>query len=98
MPCPPVHPFTAAFRIPHCPSTQDDDWGVSKYPFVPGHEVVGTVRARGSEVKGLKEGSRVGVGWIKSSCRHCLNCLRGQENICVKGYTGLITHGELGVK
>ena len=72
---------------------QDDDWGASAFPFVPGHEVVGEVVARGPGVTKFAVGERVGVGWIKAACGGCLHCLRGEENICVKGYTGLITMG-----
>lgn len=72
---------------------QDNDWGVSKFPFIPGHEVVGVVAAVGASVKGLAAGDRVGVGWIANSCRTCAACLRGDENLCEKGYTGLITMG-----
>lgn len=68
----------------------DDDWGLTAYPLIPGHEVVGTVTAVGDDVAGIARGSRVGVGWIRDSCRRCKNCLRGNENLCVKGYTGLI--------
>lgn len=46
------------------------------------------------QVKELRVGQRVGVGWIKDSCRRCRNCLRGEENLCLKGYTGLIVKGE----
>ncbi len=66
---------------------------MSAFPFVPGHEVVGEVVAVGSEVTGLRVGDRAGVGWISNSCRVCANCKRGEENICVKGYTGLIVMG-----
>eukprot|EP00775_Hariotina_reticulata_P004584 gene4584-4838_t len=72
---------------------KDDDWGLTAYPLIPGHEVVGTVKNVGSDVQGLKEGDRVGVGWIRNSCRRCKHCLRGNENLCVKGYTGLIVGG-----
>jgi len=75
---------------------RDDDWGASGFPFIPGHEVVGEVVALGDNVKKFKLGDVVGVGWIKSSCGGCLHCLRGEENICVKGYTGLITVGGMG--
>lgn len=78
----------------HCHPPQNDDWGVSSFPFIPGHEVVGVVSAKGSQVKSVEVGDRVGVGWIKDSCRACLHCLRGQENICTRGYTGLIVEGE----
>lgn len=75
---------------------RDDDWGISKFPFVPGHEVVGEVVAVGSGVTQHAVGDRVGVGWIRDSCRACKNCLRGEENICLKGYTGLIVGGNNG--
>ena len=46
----------------------DDDWGVSRYPFVAGHEIVNTVMARGADVADLEIGQRVGVGWQCGSC------------------------------
>lgn len=73
---------------------QDDDWGISKFPFIPGHEVVGIVSGVGASVKGLEPGQRVGVGWVADSCRTCTACLRGDENLCEKGYRGLIVFGE----
>ncbi len=63
----------------------DNDWGTSKYPFVPGHEVVGTVAARGEGVEHLREGQRVGVGWQAGSCGHCPWCRKGEENLCAQG-------------
>ncbi len=74
---------------------RDDDWKVSQFPLVAGHEVVGEVAAVGAKVQSLQVGDRVGVGWIRNSCRVCNHCLRGEENICRKGYTGLIVgnHG-----
>ncbi|KXZ54224.1 hypothetical protein GPECTOR_5g316 [Gonium pectorale] len=75
---------------------RDDDWGVSKFPFIPGHEVVGEVVAVGSAVTQMVPGQRVGVGWIADSCRRCLACLRGDENVCEQGYTGLIVGGRHG--
>ncbi|GLC63995.1 hypothetical protein PLESTF_000107000 [Pleodorina starrii] len=75
---------------------RDDDWGLSKFPFIPGHEVVGEVVAVGESVDSMRPGDRVGVGWIADSCRRCLACLRGDENVCEKGYTGLIVEGNHG--
>ncbi|PNW73221.1 hypothetical protein CHLRE_14g623650v5 [Chlamydomonas reinhardtii] len=73
-----------------------NDWGVSAFPFVPGHEVVGIVAATGRDVTGLRAGDRVGVGWISNSCRCCSNCIRGNDNLCEKGYTGLCMFGQHG--
>ncbi len=73
-------------------SAIDDYYGITEYPFVPGHEVVGYVSAKGRAVSGLKEGDRVGVGWQGRSCMKCEWCLKGQEQLCydiVKGATWL---------
>jgi uncharacterized zinc-type alcohol dehydrogenase-like protein len=74
---------------------RDNDWNVSEFPLVAGHEVVGEVTAVGEKVTSRKKGDRVGVGWIRNSCRACDHCLQGEENICREGYTGLIVghHG-----
>jgi uncharacterized zinc-type alcohol dehydrogenase-like protein len=60
----------------------DNDWGMSAYPFVAGHEVAGTVVALGSDAKGLKIGQRVGLGWSAHSCLSCPECLSGEHNLC----------------
>ncbi len=74
---------------------RDNDWGVSQFPLVAGHEVVGVVTEAGKDVTTLQKGDRVGLGWIRNSCRVCYHCLQGEENICQQGYTGLIVgnHG-----
>ena len=63
-------------------SMLDNDWGMSNYPFVPGHEVTGTVAALGTEAKGLKIGQRVGLGWWAHSCLSCHECLSGDHHLC----------------
>ncbi len=63
----------------HC---VDDDWKVSRYPLVPGHEVVAQVVALGSAAEHLKVGERVGVSWQCGSCGHCRDCARANENLC----------------
>jgi uncharacterized zinc-type alcohol dehydrogenase-like protein len=60
----------------------DNDWGLSSFPLVPGHEAVGEVAAVGSAVKSLKPGDRVGVGWLAGSCTTCESCVEGHENNC----------------
>ncbi len=52
------------------------------YPIIPGHEIVGQVRAIGANVTGFKIGDRVGVPWLGHSCGHCIHCLSGRENLC----------------
>lgn len=60
----------------------NNEWGMSQYPLVAGHEIVGEVTAIGSEVKGLKVGDKVGVGWNSASCMHCNQCLDGHQHLC----------------
>jgi len=60
----------------------DNDWGISKYPFVPGHEIVGAVTAVGSNVKDRTVGERVGIGWQADSCGICEWCRQGDEHLC----------------
>lgn len=67
---------------------KDNDWGISDYPMVPGHEGIGVVRKVGSSVSNLMVGDTVGVTWIRDSCKSCDKCLCGRENICQKGYKG----------
>ena len=59
-----------------------NDWGQTQYPFVPGHEVIGTISHVGSAAKKLKVGDRVGLGWICGSCMACPQCLSGNQNLC----------------
>ncbi|MGB7267751.1 MAG: NAD(P)-dependent alcohol dehydrogenase [Terracidiphilus sp.] len=74
--------------ITHCGISHSDihlisnDWGISNYPFIPGHEIIGTVASIGSEVRSLVVGQRVGLGWQSNSCGQCEWCLSGQENLC----------------
>jgi uncharacterized zinc-type alcohol dehydrogenase-like protein len=61
----------------------DNYYGITDYPFVPGHEIVGDVSAVGPAVSGLKEGDRVGIGWQGRSCMQCEWCLKGEEQLCM---------------
>jgi uncharacterized zinc-type alcohol dehydrogenase-like protein len=60
----------------------DDYYGITTFPFVPGHEIVGYVEARGRKVSGLEEGDRVGIGWQGRSCMRCEWCAQGEEQLC----------------
>lgn len=59
----------------------DNDWKSSKYPPVPGHEIIGVVEKAG-EVATIKVGQVVGIGWQKSSCGKCKACLSGNDSLC----------------
>jgi len=63
-----------------------NEWSNTAYPCVPGHEIVGTVAAVGSEVKKFKVGQKAGVGCMVDSCRECESCKQGLENYCEKGF------------
>jgi propanol-preferring alcohol dehydrogenase len=52
------------------------------YPVVPGHQVVGSVAAVGTNVTERRAGDRVGVAWIRSACGTCRWCRAGLENLC----------------
>jgi uncharacterized zinc-type alcohol dehydrogenase-like protein len=60
----------------------NNEWGLSQYPLVPGHEIVGEIIAVGSEVKGLEIGEKVGLGWFSESCLHCNQCMDGKQHLC----------------
>ncbi len=81
-------PEQVEIKVTHCGichsdlSMLDNEWGMSQFPLVPGHEAVGTVVALGGQAKGLKLGQRVGIGWSASSCLHCHQCLSGDHNLC----------------
>ena len=83
----PLHSMDVEIEISHCGICHsdvhliDDDWAVSKYPLVPGHEIVGTVVATGDGVT-HPVGQRVGVGWQRSACHECDQCRAGRENLC----------------
>ncbi len=69
--------------------TARNEWGGSTiYPVVPGHEIVGTVKAVGTKVIKFKPGQTVGVGVMVDSCRTCNNCKNDYEQYCVEGMTG----------
>src|SRR5215510_2583990 len=83
-----IGPEEVEIKVSHCGichsdlSMRDNEWGMSHYPFVPGHEVTGTVVALGEAAKGLEIGQRVGLGWFSHSCLACHECLSGDQHLC----------------
>lgn len=65
-------------------SMLDNSWGFTEYPFVPGHEVVGTIAAVGKAVTSLQVGQRVGLGWHAGYCQDCHTCHTGDHNLCAQ--------------
>ena len=73
-------------------SVLNNEWGISQYPAVLGHEVVGRVTTAGPNAKGLKPGQRVGVGWYSGSDMYCLQCLSGNHHLCAQAQATVIGH------
>jgi len=79
---------TVEIDVEHCGichsdlSMLDNEWGITQFPLVPGHEVIGTVSATGNQVNSLRAGDRVGLGWQAGYCMTCRSCLAGDHNLC----------------
>lgn len=73
-------------------SVLNNDWGISQYPAILGHEVIGRVSAIGPNAKGLKVGQRVGIGWSSSSCMHCHQCMSGSHHLCPQVQFTIVGH------
>lgn len=85
-----LRPNDVAIAISHCGICHSDlhfahnDWGMSMYPMVPGHEIVGTVTAVGRDVTKYGVGDRVAVGCLVDSCQKCESCTSGDEHFCAE--------------
>src|SRR5258707_10097450 len=73
-------------------SVLNNEWGISQYPAILGHEVVGRITAVGPNAKGLKVGQRVGVGWYSGSCMHCHQCMSGCHHLCPQVQATIVGH------
>lgn len=86
-------PTDIAVEILYCGVCHSDlhqcrnEWGFSRFPVVPGHEIVGRVTAAGSAVTKFKAGEIVAIGVIVDSCRTCEPCQCGEEHFCMEGAT-----------
>lgn len=65
-----------------------NDWGMTTYPVVPGHEIVGRITAVGSAISHFKVGDVAAVGCLVDSCRSCNSCEHDLEQYCLNGWTG----------
>jgi alcohol/geraniol dehydrogenase (NADP+) len=85
-----LRPEEVEIKVSHCGichsdlSMRDNEWQMTAYPFVPGHEAVGEIVAIGDRVKNLKIGDKVGLGWFSESDMTCPQCLSGNHNLCQK--------------
>lgn len=105
--CRPAGSEDVTMKLEYCGMCHSDlhqirgDWGNSKYPMVPGHEMIGTVTSVGSAVTKFKPGDTAGVGCMVHSCHNCDSCEKGLEQYCdqmVWSYNdvlpdGTVTHG-----
>jgi propanol-preferring alcohol dehydrogenase len=62
--------------------TVEGDLDMHKRPVIPGHQIVGVVDALGPAVTAFREGDRVGIPWLYSTCGRCFYCRHGLENLC----------------
>ncbi|CAI0382485.1 unnamed protein product [Linum tenue] len=75
-----------------------DDWGMTMYPIVPGHEITGIITKVGKKVENFKVGDRAGIGCLAASCLECDFCKSSQENYCDQlqfTYNGIFWDGSI---
>ncbi len=73
-------------------SVLDNNWRITQYPIVPGHEVVGKIAKLGEKVKHLVVGQIVGLGWHAGYCNECSLCHAGDHNLCAGAQATIIGH------
>lgn len=91
-------PMDVEVAITHCGICHsdlhliDNDWKISSYPFIPGHEIIGMVTAAGGGVAHLKAGDRVGIGWQRGACLVCEQCASGNDHLCPEHEATCVGH------
>jgi uncharacterized zinc-type alcohol dehydrogenase-like protein len=94
----PFQPEDVEIAVEHCGLCHSDlsilnnEWGISQYPAILGHEVIGRVTAIGPNAKGVTIGQRVGVGWHSGSCMHCRQCMSGSHHLCPQVQFTIVGH------
>lgn len=96
----PLEPHEVRIKVDYCGichsdlSVLDNEWGMSLYPVVPGHEIIGTIEAVGDAVMTHYEGQTVGLGWHSAYCHTCHQCHSGDHNLCAGARPTIIArHG-----
>ncbi|MDD2943203.1 MAG: NAD(P)-dependent alcohol dehydrogenase [bacterium] len=70
----------------------DNEWGISRYPLVPGHEIVGRIAKLGEKVRHFSPGELVGLGWHAGFCKECSLCCSGDHNLCASAQATIVGH------
>ncbi|MGP0630056.1 NADPH-dependent aldehyde reductase Ahr [Nitrospina sp. 32_T5] len=73
-------------------SVVNNDWGITQFPVVPGHEVVGRIGKKGDAVRNLEVGQHVGLGWHAGFCGTCGSCSTGDHNLCAAPQETIVGH------
>jgi len=88
VPVPEPGPGEIRVRVRACGICRTDlhviegDLPPQKRPVIPGHQVVGSVDARGEGAGRFPAGTRVGIAWLAHTCGTCGFCAAGKENLC----------------
>lgn len=85
----PLSPHDVEVQVTHCGVCHTDSdlvdgwWNIGQqFPFIPGHEIAGTVSVVGEQVQHLAIGQRVGIGLQTGSCGSCRSCMHGKQELC----------------
>lgn len=73
-------------------SMLNNEWGMTQYPFIPGHEILGKIVDLGCNVTSLHRGQAVGLGWHSGYCLTCSSCHSGDHNLCPSAQGTIISH------
>lgn len=93
-----LRPYDVEIDVSHCGICHSDlsminnEWGMTAYPLVPGHEVIGTIVAVGSHVHSFEPGMTVGLGWHCGYCGSCPSCSTGDHNLCAEAEATIVAH------